>query len=161
MTLTGLPKFRLDGVIYHHGQNASSGHYTVDVRRQEGHEWIRIDDKVIRRIRSEDVAEGGAEEDPKALVKALEQQSKDKKVSNNLFDQFGAIDDDEEGEAESGWNTAGNSKEPGTKNGTKKAWSAVANGTATPNSAGTKTPTSKKDNSKDSKVAYILFYRRI
>jgi ubiquitin carboxyl-terminal hydrolase 10 len=159
ITLSGLPKFRLDGVIYHHGQNASSGHYTVDVRRQEGQEWIRIDDTFIKRIRSEDVAEGGAEEDPKVLAKALEQASKDKKVSGNLFDQFGAVEE-EEGQTESGWNTAGNSKDAGTKNGTKK-WSAVANGTATPNSVGTKTPTAKKDNAKDSKVAYILFYRRI
>jgi ubiquitin carboxyl-terminal hydrolase 10 len=159
ITLSGLPKFRLDGVIYHHGQNASSGHYTVDVRRQEGQEWIRIDDTFIKRIRSEDVAEGGAEEDPKVLAKALEQASKDKKVSGNLFDQFGPVED-EEGQTESGWNTAGNSKDAGTKNGTKK-WSAVANGTATPNSVGTKTPTAKKDNAKDSKVAYILFYRRI
>lgn len=159
IALSGLPKFRLDGVIYHHGQNASSGHYTVDVRRQEGQEWIRIDDTVIRRIRSEDVAEGGAEEDPKVLAKALEQHNKDNKTSNNLFDQFGAVED-EEGQIESGWNTAGNSKDTGTKNGIKK-WSAVANGAATPSSAGAKTPTSKKDNVKDSKVAYILFYRRI
>jgi ubiquitin carboxyl-terminal hydrolase 10 len=131
----------------------------VDVRRQEGQEWIRIDDTVIRRIRSEDVAEGGAEEDPKVLAKALEQHNKDNKASNNLFDQFGAVED-EEGQTESGWNTAGNSKDTGAKNGIKK-WSAVANGTATPSSAGAKTPTSKKDNVKDSKVAYILFYRRI
>lgn len=163
MALTGLPKFRLDGVIYHHGQNASSGHYTVDVRRQEGHEWIRIDDQSIKRIRSEDVAEMGAEDNQKVLAKALDQHSKDNKASNNLYDQFGVLEED--GQTEPGWNTAGNSKDTGTKNGTKngtkKAWNAVANGTATPSSAGAKTPTFKKDHDRKSKVAYILFYRRI
>ena len=34
--LSGLPKYRLIAVVYHHGKNASGGHYTVDVRRQEG-----------------------------------------------------------------------------------------------------------------------------
>jgi ubiquitin carboxyl-terminal hydrolase 10 len=156
MTFSGLPQYRLTGVIYHHGKNASSGHYTVDVRRQEGQEWIRLDDTVIRRIRSEDVAEGGAEEDPKILAKALEQHKKDSKTSGNLFDQFGAVDE-EEGQPEAGWNTAGNTKDAGTKK-----WSAVANGVATPSSAGAKTPTStKRESVKDSKVAYILFYRRI
>jgi hypothetical protein len=33
--------------------------------RQEGLEWIRMDDTVIRRVRSEEVAEAGGEEDPK------------------------------------------------------------------------------------------------
>ncbi len=37
----GLPKYRLIAVVYHHGKNASGGHYTVDVRRQDGREWIR------------------------------------------------------------------------------------------------------------------------
>jgi len=156
MALSGLPKYRLTGVIYHHGKNASSGHYTVDVRRQEGHEWIRMDDTIIRRVRSEDVAEGGAEEDPKILAKALEEHKKDSTASKNLFDQFGSVEEDDN-QTETGWNTAGNNKDAGAKK-----WSAVANGEATPSSAGAKTPTSnKKENVKDSKVAYILFYRRI
>ena len=57
-----LPKYLLNAVVYHHGKNASGGHYTVDVRRQDGQEWIRLDDTVIRRVRSEDVAEAGTEE---------------------------------------------------------------------------------------------------
>lgn len=54
---SGLPaKYRLIGVVYHHGKSASGGHYTVDVLRQDGKNWIRLDDTVIRRVRSEDVA---------------------------------------------------------------------------------------------------------
>lgn len=34
--LSGLPRYRLTAVVYHHGKNASGGHYTVDVRRQDG-----------------------------------------------------------------------------------------------------------------------------
>jgi len=126
----------------------------VDVRRQDGREWVRMDDTVIRRLRNDDVAEGGAEEDPKVLAKALEQHKQDSTPAKNIFDQFGPLDE-EENNSESGWTAAG-----GKDNGSKK-WSAVANGVATPNSTGTKTPTSKKDNVKDNKVAYILFYRKI
>lgn len=154
LAITGLPKYRLEGVIYHHGKNAGSGHYTVDVRRQEGKEWIRLDDTIIRRLRAEDVAEAGAEEDPKVLAKALEAHKKEA-TSSNMFDQFGAVED-EDASSESGWNTAG------PKDGSAaKKWSAVANGVATPSSAGAKTPTSRREGVRDNKVAYILFYRRI
>ena len=51
-------------VIYHHGQSAAGGHYTLDVlhpnrnsdsgvRAREG--WIRIDDELVSDLRSEDV----------------------------------------------------------------------------------------------------------
>ncbi|PLB39169.1 mRNA-binding ubiquitin-specific protease UBP3, partial [Aspergillus candidus] len=86
MAQGGLPKYRLMGVIYHHGKNASGGHYTVDVRRQEGREWIRLDDTVIRRVRSEDVAEAGGEEDPKVIAAALEQHRNDRDPNvNNIY----------------------------------------------------------------------------
>lgn len=49
-------KYRLIGVVYHHGKSASGGHYTVDVLRQDAKNWIRLDDTVIRRVRSEEVA---------------------------------------------------------------------------------------------------------
>lgn len=50
------PKYRLIGVVYHHGTSASGGHYTVDVLRQDGKNWIRLDDKAIRRVRDDEVA---------------------------------------------------------------------------------------------------------
>ena len=79
-----LPKYRLIGVVYHHGNNASGGHYTVDVRRQDGREWIRLDDTLIRRVRSEDVAEAGSEADPKTLAAALERHKSDQVRSSNV-----------------------------------------------------------------------------
>lgn len=151
----GLPRYRLTAVVYHHGKNASGGHYTVDVRRQEGREWIRMDDTIIRRIRAEDVAEGGAEEDPKVLAAALEQHKKDAGKSKNFYEQVGLEDDDEE-TSKGGWSQVNGSDK---KENTKK-WSGVVNGTATPSSAGKRTPL-PKENVRDNKVAYILFYQRI
>jgi ubiquitin carboxyl-terminal hydrolase 10 len=149
----GFPRYRLTGVVYHHGKNASGGHYTVDLRRQEGREWIRMDDTVIRRVRAEDVAEGGAEEDPKLLAAALEQHKNDSGKSKNFFAQ---IDVDEETSDKGGWNQVNGTDK---KDNTKK-WAGVVNGTATPNSAGKRTPL-PKENVRDNKVAYILFYQRI
>lgn len=153
----GLPKYRLIGVVYHHGKNASGGHYTVDVRRQEGREWVRLDDTVIRRIRSEDVAEGGSEEDPKVLAAALEQHKSDQSQSNNVYEQF-AAEDEAQKEAAKGWSQVNGLSAPSTVG---KKWSGVANGTATPSqSSGKMTPVGRAS-VKDNKVAYILFYQRI
>ncbi|KAI1778025.1 cysteine proteinase [Hypoxylon cercidicola] len=145
---TGFPKYRLIAVVYHHGKNASGGHYTVDLRRQDGREWIRMDDTVIRRIRSEDVAEGGVEDEgPKMSIRA---DKKDTVVggSGNRFDGIG---DDEAGDEE-GWNEVS-----APVNGAKK-WSSVLNGTQ--NSTQSKGK-QVKDNIKDNKVAYLLFYQRV
>lgn len=49
------PKYRLIGVVYHHGTSASGGHYTVDVLRQDTKSWMRMDDTVIRRVSAQDV----------------------------------------------------------------------------------------------------------
>ncbi|KAF2642951.1 cysteine proteinase, partial [Massarina eburnea CBS 473.64] len=149
----GLPRYRLTGVVYHHGKNASGGHYTVDLRRQEGREWIRMDDTVIRRIRAQDVAEGGAEEDPKVLAAALEQHNNDASKSKNKFEQIGVGENGEEAD-KGGWSQV-NGEKPNSKK-----WTGVVNGTATPNSAGKRTPL-PKENVRDNKVAYILFYQRI
>lgn len=167
--LSGLPKYRLIAVVYHHGKplpfgttqsvqsyfiirldhrtnysigkNASGGHYTVDVRRQDGREWIRLDDTFIKRVRSDDVAEGGSEEDPKVLAAALEAHKRD----NSSGNPFSAIEGDEDVREEGGWKQA---------SGQGKKWSSVVNGAATPNK-------SDKFSVKDNKVAYLLFYQRI
>ncbi|KAL8719104.1 MAG: hypothetical protein Q9225_003839 [Loekoesia sp. 1 TL-2023] len=154
----GLPKYRLIGVVYHHGKSASGGHYTVDVRRQDGNEWIRLDDTVIRRVRSEDVAAGGSEEDPKVLAAALQQHKDDLPSSQNLFDQF-AQESEEQAQAEKGWNQV-NGTSSGATTASKK-WSGMVNGTVTPqSSSGHRTPVGRFP-IKDNKVAYLLFYERI
>lgn len=137
-----MPKYKLISVVYHHGKNASGGHYTVDVRRQEGREWIRIDDTVIRRVRSEDVAEGGEEEEVKDT-------RKDGAVSGGSGSRFDAMTEDAGDEV--GWN-----KVTASTGGAKK-WSSVANGA----SNGTTKAKPVKDNIKDNKVAYLLFYQRV
>jgi ubiquitin carboxyl-terminal hydrolase 10 len=145
----GLPKYRLTGVIYHHGKNANGGHYTVDIRRQDGREWIRIDDTLLRRIRAEDVAEGGSEEDPKMLAAALERH----KATGNRFDQFEQDDEDEI--SDKAWSQVnGHSR-------SKSTMSAVVNGTATPKDSSGKATPNPKSAIKDNKVAYLLFYQRL
>jgi len=142
----GLPRYRLTAVVYHHGKNANDGHYTVDVRRQDGQEWIRIDDTRIRRVRNEDVAEGGAEDNTKSA------QADSRKDDNNAAsgNRFAGINDEETGD-DDGWkqSTSGNKK-----------WSSVANGAS---SGATNGPKNKqhKEGVKDNKVAYLLFYQRI
>ncbi|KAE8351665.1 hypothetical protein BDV28DRAFT_15854 [Aspergillus coremiiformis] len=155
MTQGGLPKYRLVGVIYHHGKNASGGHYTVDVRRQDGREWIRLDDTVIRHVRSEDVAEAGSEEDPKVLAAALEQHKR--AINTNIYEQ---IDDLEQSDNERGWSQVNGTGSGG--NSSKKSASAVTNGTSATSKipSGARTPI-KRYESKDNKVAYLLFYERI
>ncbi|KAF2861422.1 cysteine proteinase [Piedraia hortae CBS 480.64] len=125
------PRYRLISVVYHHGKSAAGGHYTVDVLRQDNREWIRIDDTVIRRVRPEDVADGGADEDPRLLARALEQHLAD------------------EGEGRP-WSEV---------NGQAGKKQTTSNGTSTP--GGRHTPVSKREGLKDNKVAYILLYERI
>ncbi|EPE35345.1 Cysteine proteinase [Glarea lozoyensis ATCC 20868] len=137
----GLPRYRLTAVVYHHGKNASGGHYTVDVRRQDGREWIRIDDTLVRRVRSEDVAEGGSEEDPKALAVALEAHK-----NEGSGNPFSAFDEEQDPAAEDGWKQA---------SGPGKKWSSVVNGASTPKAK------ADKSSIKDNKVAYLLFYEKI
>ncbi|KAI1495554.1 hypothetical protein F5X99DRAFT_403173 [Biscogniauxia marginata] len=146
----GFPKYRLTAAVYHHGKNASGGHYTVDLRRQDGREWIRLDDTVIRRIRSEDVAEGGVEEDANNATTWADKKDSAVSGSGNRFEGIG---DDDAGEDE-GWN-----KVSAPVNGAKK-WSSVVNGGL--NKAPT-LPRAKqvKDSVKDNKVAYLLFYQKV
>ncbi|KAK5131271.1 hypothetical protein LTR08_001176 [Meristemomyces frigidus] len=155
----GLPKYKLIGVVYHHGKSAAGGHYTVDILRQDGREWIRMDDTVIRRIRPEDVAEGGSEEDPKLLAKALEQHKADQDMQKQRNKYQGLDEAEKEPEEEKPW-----SEVNGVSSAGKKQWNAAVttNGTATPSTTtGKRTPTARKEGVKDNKVAYILLYERI
>jgi ubiquitin carboxyl-terminal hydrolase 10 len=146
---SGMPKYKLIAVVYHHGKNASGGHYTVDVRRQDGKEWIRLDDTVIRRVRSEEVAEGGAEEEP------AKEARKEGGAAGASGNRFGGMNDEDTGDEEGGW------KQVSTANGNKR-WSSVANGSG---SGQAQTGSSKgkqvKESVKDNKVAYLLFYQRV
>ncbi|KZT71339.1 cysteine proteinase [Daedalea quercina L-15889] len=61
-------KYQLFGVLYHHGQSASGGHYTLDVLHPNRDltdrpraAWIRIDDELVSDIRPDDVF-GGLEQ---------------------------------------------------------------------------------------------------
>ncbi|KAJ2981928.1 hypothetical protein NUW58_g6561 [Xylaria curta] len=147
----GSLKYRLTAAVYHHGKSASGGHYTVDLRRQDGREWIRVDDTVIRRIRSEDVAEGSADGNtPKSAVWVDQKQSVIGPATGNRFEGIGQND---EGDDE-GWNKVGS-----TSAGAKK-WSSVANTNGSSNTVPAKNK-SVKDNMKDNKVAYLLFYQKI
>jgi ubiquitin carboxyl-terminal hydrolase 10 len=148
---SGAPKYRLTAVIYHHGKHASGGHYTVDVLRQDGREWIRLDDTKISRVRNEDVAEGGAEED--AASRAAETNKKETSAtgggSANRFAVMGG--DEEAGDSDEGWNQVMAPASGGKK------WSNVVNG------GGATTPRGKqlKEGLKENKVAYLLFYQRV
>jgi len=146
----GAPKYRLTSVVYHHGKSAAGGHYTVDILRQDEREWIRVDDTMIRRIRPEDVAEGGSEEDPRVLARALEQHKADTDASKrNLFE---GLDGDDDTDSVRSWNEVNGANK-------KPTWtSAVANGS----SSGKRTPLTKdKSSVKDNKVAYILLYEKM
>lgn len=149
----GLPQYRLTGVIYHHGRNASGGHYTVDVRRQDGREWIRMDDTVLRRVRSEDVAEAGGEEDPKVLAAALEQHKQDKTPRANIFDHFDQ-DDMESLDNDKGWSQVAS----GSGHASKKSVTGITPSPVT--SSGVRTPLGRYG-SRDNRVAYLLFYQRM
>ncbi|THH29844.1 hypothetical protein EUX98_g4351 [Antrodiella citrinella] len=63
-------KYQLFGVLYHHGQSASGGHYTLDVLHPNRDmsdrpraAWIRIDDELVSDVRADDVFVGGQERD--------------------------------------------------------------------------------------------------
>ena len=55
--------YKLYGVLYHHGESASSGHYTVDVLHPNGDSsggeaWLHIDDETVSAVRHEDMFGG-------------------------------------------------------------------------------------------------------
>jgi ubiquitin carboxyl-terminal hydrolase 10 len=164
----GLPRYRLTGVVYHHGKSAAGGHYTVDVLRQDGREWVRMDDTYIRRVRASDVAQAGAEEDPKVLAKALADQQQNKAdqadLPSKLRNPYQGLDDDPDNDTDaegekrpwSAVNGTNHSSNNSLSNGTSAAGNAAA--AASNNSASKQM---RKENIRENKVAYILLYERI
>jgi ubiquitin carboxyl-terminal hydrolase 10 len=157
---TGMPRYRLNSVVYHHGKNASGGHYTADVRRQDGREWIRIDDTVIKRLRSEDVAEAGAEgvedDDPKPPKKNKNKTSMASVSGKNQFESIDQDDSAQDADDEGGWSQVnGSGGKDGSSIGKKRM-----NGASSPGGA-IQGKSARSDCTKENKVAYILFYRRI
>ena len=52
--------YMLCGVLYHHGESASGGHYTVDVLHPNrdgntGEVWLHIDNEAVSVVQHEDV----------------------------------------------------------------------------------------------------------
>ncbi|KAG6008028.1 hypothetical protein E4U54_008754 [Claviceps lovelessii] len=139
-----MPRYKLISVVYHHGKNASGGHYTVDVRRQDGREWIRMDDTVLRRIHGDEVARIGSEEDVKDVHR------ENSPASGAAANRFRVMHDEDTGD-EDGWNQVT------TSSGGNKKLNSSANGTSRASSEKKQV----KDNIKDNKVAYLLFYQRM
>ena len=55
--------YKLYGVLYHHGESAASGHYTVDVLHKngdssDGEGWLHIDDEYVSAVGHEEVFGG-------------------------------------------------------------------------------------------------------
>ena len=59
----GVPaRYKLNGVLYHHGRSASGGHYSVDVLHPNAHEggegaWLRIEDDDVSMVGHKEVFE--------------------------------------------------------------------------------------------------------
>ena len=52
--------YTLYGVLYHHGESAGGGHYSVDVLRPNGdgrsrEAWLHIEDEAVSTVQHEDV----------------------------------------------------------------------------------------------------------
>jgi ubiquitin carboxyl-terminal hydrolase 10 len=54
--------YKLYGVLYHHGESAGSGHYTVDVLHNGGggggDSWLHIGDEAVNVLQHEEVFAG-------------------------------------------------------------------------------------------------------
>lgn len=53
-------RYKLFGVLYHHGKSTSNGHYTVAVLCRNGdggsgENWLHIDDETMNAVRQEDM----------------------------------------------------------------------------------------------------------
>lgn len=142
----GIPRYRLMAVVYHHGADMDHGHYSVDVRRQDGQSWLRINDTKIDAIASDAVVEMGVD-DAAAKPAGASKETDAVESSNNRFAAMGDDDTTDSGT----WEKVGSAT-----NGNKK-YSSVVNG----KSSGTNTPRGTPAKDKDNKVAYLLFYQQI
>jgi ubiquitin carboxyl-terminal hydrolase 10 len=52
--LSGRARYKLFGVLYHHGEFPDSGHYTVDVLDPNTDVWLHIDDETVNEVRLQD-----------------------------------------------------------------------------------------------------------
>lgn len=141
----GLPRYKLFAVVYHHGTNMDSGHYSVDVQRQDDPDWIRINDTKITRVTSQEVAELGGEESPKAAGGSKE--ANEKPASNRFAAMGDNGSEDDGGDWKQVGSTASGKKHTNVVNG-------KSSGTSTPKG----TPT--KRGNEDNKVAYLLLYQQ-
>lgn len=134
-------KYKLVAVVYHHGSDKDSGHYSVDVRRQDNESWLRINDTKVEAIDNTDVV--GIDKS------AISGTSKDATVDGPSSNRFAAVSDNDNVDGGT-WHNVRSSGNGGKKNnnvGNDKP----SSGTSTPRG----TPV------KDNKVAYLLFYQQI
>lgn len=134
-------KYRLVAVVYHHGADKDSGHYSVDVRRQDDESWLRINDTKVEAIDSTDVV--GT--DKSATTGA----SKDAMAEGPNSNRFAAVSDNDNADGGT-WQNVRSSGNGGKKN------SNIGNDKP---SSGTSTP--RGTPVKDNKVAYLLFYQQL
>lgn len=61
------PHYRLYAVLYHHGESADGGHYTVDILHPNrdggsGEAWLHFDNEVVSAVHHKDVFGGQGNE---------------------------------------------------------------------------------------------------
>jgi ubiquitin carboxyl-terminal hydrolase 10 len=61
------PHYKLYAVLYHHGESAGSGHYTIDILHPNrdggsGEAWLHFDDEVVSAVHHKDVFGGKGNE---------------------------------------------------------------------------------------------------
>lgn len=134
-------KYRLVAVVYHHGADKDSGHYSVDVRRQDDESWLRINDTKVEAIDNTDVVGTDKTATPGA--------SKDAFVEGPNGNRFAAVSNNDNADGGTWQNvrSSGNGSKKNSNVGNDKP----SSGTSTPRG----TPV------KDNKVAYLLFYQQL
>ena len=141
-------KYRLLGVIYHHGKNASGGHYTADVCRTDN-TWIRLDDTMITDVQKEDVAVcGSGQHQEQAEATSASRDPKQSAGEADPNRQRSKMQIANDVPNTRGWNHV-HRNAPLTVNG-----SATGNLNSRMSSPG-------RASLKDDRVAYLLFYQRL